>query len=95
MLLMRNVINKQETDSVSLGQLVPGDKATIVGFEVSHSESSDFIRRLFEVGFIEGTTIEVLHEAPFSRDPISIRIKEATYALRRSEVQLIQVKKFS
>jgi len=93
MLLMINVINKQKTDSVSLGQLVPGDKATIVGFDVPVAESEQFLRRLFEVGFIEGTTVEVLHEAPFSRDPISIRIKEATYALRRAEVQLIQVKK--
>ena len=31
-------------------------------------------RRLIELGFTEGATIEILHEGAFGRDPIAVRI---------------------
>jgi ferrous iron transport protein A len=93
MLLVINVLNNDAFEISSLGHLQPGEKGKIVGFETPDSDSADFLRRLFEVGFIEGAQLEVLHEAPYSKDPISIRIKDATYALRRLEASLIKVKK--
>ena len=88
---MITIINKGEGIR-GLGELNPGERAEITGFEIPTPENESFLHRLYEVGFLIGSELEILQESPFSRDPISIRIKEATYALRRSEANLIQVK---
>lgn len=88
---MINVLNKFEPVPVFLGQLRPGERAEIVGFAEPSESAADFLRRLFEVGFLVGAQVELLQEAPYSGDPISVRIKEATYALRRDEANLVQV----
>lgn len=45
--------------------------------------------RLVEIGFVEGARIEILHEGVFGRDPIAIRVNDATIALRRREAMAI------
>jgi ferrous iron transport protein A len=48
-------------------------------------------RRLIELGFTEGASIEILHEGAFGRDPIAVRVNDATVALRRREALAIVV----
>ena len=48
-------------------------------------------RRLIELGFTEGAHIEILHEGAIGRDPIAVRVNNATVALRRREAMAIQV----
>jgi ferrous iron transport protein A len=48
-------------------------------------------RRLLELGFTEGALIEILHEGFFGRDPIAVRVNDATVALRRREAMAILV----
>jgi ferrous iron transport protein A len=48
-------------------------------------------RRLIELGFVEGATVEILHEGFFGHDPIAVRVDCATVALRRREAMAIQV----
>ena len=48
-------------------------------------------RRLLELGFTEGASVEVLHEGFFGRDPIAVRVNDATVALRRREAMAILV----
>ncbi|MFD2181646.1 FeoA family protein [Rhodoplanes azumiensis] len=48
-------------------------------------------RRLLELGFVEGARVEILHEGMFGRDPIAVRVNEATIALRRREAMAILV----
>ncbi len=48
-------------------------------------------RRLLELGFIEGAKIEILHEGLVGRDPIAVRVNDATIALRRHEAMAILV----
>jgi ferrous iron transport protein A len=48
-------------------------------------------RRLLELGLVEGAEIEVLHEGPLGRDPIAVRVNDATIALRRREAMAILV----
>ncbi len=48
-------------------------------------------RRLVELGFTEGACIEILHEGAFGRDPIAVRVNDATVALRRREAMAILV----
>ena len=45
--------------------------------------------RLIELGFVEGARVEVLHQGLFGRDPIAVRVNEATVALRRREAAAI------
>ena len=48
-------------------------------------------RRLIELGFVEGAWVQILHEGLFGRDPIAVRVNEATVALRRREAASILV----
>jgi ferrous iron transport protein A len=47
--------------------------------------------RLIELGFVEGARVEILHEGTFGRDPIAVRVNDATIALRRREAMAILV----
>ncbi len=53
--------------------------------------AAEIERRLLELGFVEGATVEVLHEGPVGRDPIAVRVNNTTIALRRREAMAIHV----
>ena len=48
-------------------------------------------RRLIELGFVEGASVELLHQGLFGRDPIAVRVAHTTIALRRREAMAILV----
>ena len=48
-------------------------------------------RRLLEMGFVEGSAVEVLHQGAFRGDPIAVRVGHCTVALRRREAMAIIV----
>ncbi|TVV75651.1 FeoA family protein [Sphingomonas solaris] len=48
-------------------------------------------RRLRELGFDAGVTIEALHVGPIGRDPIACRVGRMTIALRRTMAAAIHV----
>ena len=48
-------------------------------------------RRLVEMGFVEGARVEILHEGIFGKDPIAVRVDNATVAIRRREAMAIMV----
>ena len=90
---MRMVLNKAHR---KLGEHLPGDQVEIVGFCLEDDQPDDvhqFLHRLSEVGFLVGEPLEILGHAPYSKDPISVKVKEATYALRREDANLIYVVK--
>ena len=47
--------------------------------------------RLIEMGFVEGAVVEILHEGTFGKDPIAVRVDNATVAIRRREAMAILV----
>jgi ferrous iron transport protein A len=49
------------------------------------------VQRLYEMGLLEGTIIEVIGFAPMG-DPIEIRLQDFRLSLRRSEAARIQVR---
>lgn len=53
--------------------------------------SEELERRLIELGFVEGASVEILHEGAIGRDPIAVRVDSATVALRRREAMAIIV----
>ena len=79
----------------ALGAAAVGFKGRIRAVRVrtgDHGLSAGEIeRRLIELGFVEGARVEVLHQGLFGRDPIAVRVNEATIALRRREAAAILV----
>lgn len=47
--------------------------------------------RLIEMGFVEGAQVEILHEGAFGKDPIAVRVDNATVAIRRREAMAVLV----
>jgi ferrous iron transport protein A len=45
-------------------------------------------RRLLDLGFVPGATVEVLQKSPLG-DPVAYRVSHTTIALRREEADLI------
>lgn len=74
---------------ITLDQLCPGEGGYIIGLE----GASYLVRRLLEMGMIEGSYVEVVHEAPFGRDPIAVRVRGGMLALRRQEAKLITLRR--
>ena len=48
-------------------------------------------RQLEEIGFIPGERVQVLSKALFGGDPMVVRVGVSTFALRRTEAQLIEI----
>lgn len=77
-----------------LGTLAKGDKGVVVALVDVPGTSlppGELPSRLLEMGFIEGTPVEVMHEGPVGRDPVGIRLHECVIALRRHEANAILV----
>jgi ferrous iron transport protein A len=84
-----------EAVRMALGLARRGFRGRIAAIEVpkaiSDLPAGELERRLIELGFIEGAEVEVLHEGLFGRDPIAVRVNDATVAIRRREAMAIVV----
>lgn len=78
------------TDVRPLGQLRRGGKG-IISKLGTPGYSSDVIERLMHMGLLEGAHVEIMHEAPFSKDPIAVKVRGSLIALRRSEANAVEV----
>jgi ferrous iron transport protein A len=63
-----------------------------VSDETSGLPTAELERRLIELGFTEGASVEILHEGIIGRDPIAVRVNNATVALRRREAMAVFVR---
>lgn len=77
-------------DSVTLDQLGRGVCARVVAIGWSELGASE-ANRLRHFGFDEGVMVEQLHQGPFGRDPIAVRIGRMTVAIRRRHALAVQV----
>lgn len=73
------------TDVVTLGDVVLGGSATVVGF-LSDAPA----RRLLEMGFVPGTVVTALRAAPLG-DPIEYAVMGGRVAMRRTDASAIVV----
>ena len=78
-----------QTPRRRLGDLRKGESGCIV--QVGCGAPDEMISRLLEMGLLEGSRVEVLHEAPFGGDPVAVRVRGALIALRRCEANLVEV----
>ncbi|MCZ2343807.1 MAG: ferrous iron transport protein A [Bacteroidales bacterium] len=70
----------------TLAELQPGQTAVIV----SITGAPALVQRLYEIGLLEGDTLEVLGVAPLG-DPLEIRAGHTRLSLRRSEAAAVSV----
>jgi ferrous iron transport protein A len=70
-----------------LGRGVPARVVAIGWDELGETEAN----RLRHFGFDEGARVELLHQGPFGRDPLAIRIGRMTVAIRRRHALAVQV----
>jgi len=78
--------------SEQLGNCKPGFSGTITGFSSDQETGeSAAVEQLREMGFAEGLQVSILHQNPFGKDPIAVRVGAMTIALRRREAKLVQV----
>ncbi len=87
--------SSEEPPHFCLGQAKRGFRGQIhlimVTEGLSNLPTGELERRLIELGFTEGAAVEILHEGTFGRDPIAVRIDNATVAIRRREAMAILV----
>jgi ferrous iron transport protein A len=69
-----------------LSDLKKGDQAYIVDLVGSG------IERFLKMGMLEGSHLTVLHEAPFGKDPMAVKIRDSIIAIRRQDADSILVK---
>jgi len=80
---------------IRLGDMAPGFRGRILALAPDAAPGTlppdELERRLVEMGFVEGETVELRHQGPLGRDPIAVRIGTATFGLRRREARAILV----
>jgi ferrous iron transport protein A len=72
-----------------LSELGRGERGVIT--RVGAQDVDELTRRLLEMGLLERSSVELVHEAPFGGDPIVVRARGALIALRRHEARHIEV----
>jgi ferrous iron transport protein A len=76
-----------------LSQLSNGQHAQVTCVVTSSPEVGDAtLRRLGELGFIEGEPVQMLHRGPGGREPLAVQVGDTMFALRLLEAQCIEVR---
>jgi Fe2+ transport system protein FeoA len=74
------------TSRATLAMLEPGERAVVGVFE----RLDGFTQRLLQLGFLEGTEVEVVRRAP-TGDPIEVSLMGYALSLRREEASVIPI----
>ena len=77
---------KQKTSNQTLDIIQEGQKVQIVRL---HTQGK-LMHKLLDMGFVNGSDIEVIREAPLY-DPMELKIHNYIISLRKSEARLIEV----
>ena len=76
----------RENSIVYLESLVKGEKGRVVAIDAE----GEFARRIREMGFVPGASVEIMGYAPL-QDPVAVKVKGCTLSLRRQDAKYIQV----
>lgn len=71
---------------MTLDNLAPGQECTVRDVSLEGAE----LQRLLDMGFIEGTRIRVIRNAPLL-DPLDVEIRGYLVAIRRNEAKGVEV----
>ena len=70
-----------------LAELEAGEEGVVLGVDAS----TPIGRRLLDLGFVPGTRVTVVRNAPLG-DPVVYELRGTRLCLRRSEARLVQVR---
>lgn len=84
-------------DLAPLSAFQRGDRGVIVHVGDPDADgdawtADELERRLLEFGFVEGATVELLHQGMIGGDPIAVRLDDMRVALRRRDAQDVWVR---
>jgi ferrous iron transport protein A len=75
-----------------LSQLPLGQPAVVTCLIPASGDMDDaLLRRLGDLGFIEGEPLQLLRRGPGGREPLAVQVGETLFALRLLEAQCIEV----
>ena len=83
-----SVFSSSSHSLIPLSALPVGQRGVIESVALKDADSA---RRMLEMGLIEGSEVEVMHEAPFGGDPIAVRVRGALIGIRRIDASEIRV----
>lgn len=78
------------SETLSLESLRVGVRARILTVDWGGLDDASAMR-LKDFGFDEGVSVESLHQGPFGRDPLAVRVGRMTVAIRRAHARAIKV----
>jgi ferrous iron transport protein A len=73
-------------DDMTLDQLTPGQECRVCDVNLEGAQ----LQRLLDMGFIEGTLIKIIRNAPLL-DPLDVEIRGYLVAIRRNEAMGVEV----
>ncbi len=73
---------------MTLNELTPGQACTVLDL---HMEGEQ-LQRLMDLGFIEGTKIRMVRNAPLM-DPLDVELRGYQVAIRRNEAAHVEVER--
>lgn len=76
-----------------LSDLAVGERGQVITLPPVTPDERCIARRLVELGFSEGSAVELLHRAPMGGDPIAVSVDAVTIALRLNEARQIGVRR--
>src|SRR6201995_6202487 len=91
-----NAISTVTKATITLRAALVGFRGCIAALDMTRAPAAglpapELERRLLELGFVEGASVELLHQGLFGGDPIAVRVAATTIALRRREAMAVVV----
>ncbi|WP_269620116.1 FeoA family protein [Zhongshania sp. BJYM1] len=75
---------------MNLSELVKGGRATVLNVSDA-CELDPIARRIRELGFVAGATVEVVAKGFWGGNPLVVRVGNTRFALRKKEAQRILI----
>jgi ferrous iron transport protein A len=80
--------------SLSLDDLPAGARATVKSLRAAAPEAdAALLRRLAEIGFVDGEPVHLLRRGPGGREPLAVQVGDTLFALRALEARCIEVER--
>jgi ferrous iron transport protein A len=75
-----------------LADLPDGSHAVVTGLATGvPGADATLLRRLAEIGFVQGEPVRVLRRGPGGREPLAVQVGDTLFALRWLEARCVEV----
>ena len=89
----KSTTSSAEASSIGLDQLACHTRAEVLGMNPARNDDERSVAlRLLEIGFLPGESVKVIAHGFAGHDPLAVRVGHSTFALRRHEAALVQVR---